>query len=355
MAGLTYTIKKNTLNKALLIDMEVNEHGGLSATGGDMHYAFLAPLDSGVEDCPWGRLNFEMTLPQNTMCYMYAVATNNKQDLMYMLDPDKSVQDKEKMIYSIGGVRFINKDDVVLYHSSGRYLCIAFEIIGEGVELNKLTAYAPGDNFMQVFPEVYRDKNSFFHRYLSVFSSIYNDFQYKLDKAEYLLDIDKAPVELLYLYTRWLGIDVSGGFLDEDTLRNLLKEAGEILPRKGTKYAIEHICEIVIGEKPIIVERCLMDGYIQHSVKENYDDLYGDSPYDVTLLINNYVSDRKKEQLLHLLEQFKPIRTRLKVVFLEESGVLDGHSYMDQNAVTFNQTEGVLDRNQSSDGTVILS
>lgn len=355
MAGLTYTIKKNLLNKSLLIDMTVNESGGLSCAGSDVHYAFLAPLDSGVEDCPWGRFRFELTLPHNTMCYMYAVASNNKEELQVFLDSEKSVQDKEKLIYAIGGKRFINKDDVVLYHSSGRYLSLAFEIIGNGVELNRLVAFAPGDNFMQVFPEVYREKDSFFHRYMSVYSSIYNDFQDKLDKAEYILDVDKAPVNLLYLYTKWIGIDVSGGFLDEDTLRALLREAGKLLPRKGTKYAVEHICEIVIGEKPVIIERCLMDNYIQHEAKEHYDDLYGDSPYDVTLLVKNYVSDRKKEELLHLLEQFKPIRTRLNVVFLEESGVLDGHSYMDGNAITFYQTEGMLDENQPSDGTVILN
>lgn len=355
MAGLTYTIKKRILEKSLLIDMQVNEKGGLSGVGSNVHYAVLLPIDSGIEDCPWGRMTVDLVLPKNTMCYMYAVASNSKEVLTKLQNPDKSMQDKEIIIHSLGGKRFINKDDVVLYHTKGRYLCLAFELIGDGIELNHLVAYAPGDNFMQVFPEVYRERDSFFHRYMSLYSSIYNDFQEKLDKAEWLLDIDNAPINLLYLYTNWIGIDVSGEFLDEDTLRTLLKEAGKLLPRKGTRYAVEHICEIVIGEKPVIIERCLMDKYIHHSVKKHYDDLYGDSPYDVTLLVHNYVSDRKKEQLLHLLDQFKPIRTRLNVVFLEENGVLDGHSYMDSNAITFYQSEGKLDENQASDGTVILN
>ena len=55
------------------------------------------------------------------------------------------------------------------------------EVMGEGVSIGNIRVEAPGDNFMQTFPEVYREKNSFFHRYLSVYSSIYNDFQEKLD------------------------------------------------------------------------------------------------------------------------------------------------------------------------------
>ena len=354
MAGLTYTIKKNLIDRSLLIDMEYEEDT-LKCVGSDVHYLFMAPLDSGIEDCPWGRFKFDLTLPANTMCYMYAVASNDPDKLEMFLDESRNVQDKKEYYHELGGARFINKDDVLLYHSSGRYLSLGFEFIGEGIELKKLVAFAPGDNFMQVFPEVYRENNSFFHRYISVFSSIYNDFQDKLDKAEYLFDIDSAPHNLLLLYTKWIGIDVSGDFLEEDVLRKLLKEAGELLPRKGTRYAIERICEIIIGEKPTIIERCLMDKYIRHEDRQHFDDLYGDNPYDVTLLVNNFVSERKKEQLLHLLDQFKPIRTRLNVVFLDQNGVLDGHSYMDKNAITFYQSEGQLDSNQISDGTIILN
>lgn len=356
MAGLVYTVKKNLIDKSLLIDVEMDDRNRINTINGeDLHYLFLAPLDSGIEDCPWGRFRFDIEMPDNTMCYMYAVATNDKEKLDFLMDPSKNVQDKKEYYHELGRARFINKNDVVLYHSEGRYLSIAFELIGEGISISNMKAYAPGDNFMQVFPEVYREKNSFFHRYLSVFSSIYNDFQDKLDNAEYLFDVDKAPVNLLYLYAKWIGIDVSGGYLDEDTLRTLLKEAGKLLPSKGTKYAVERICEIVIGEKPIIIERCLMDNYIRKEERKHYDELYGDSPYDVTLLVKKFVDERKKEQLLHLLEQFKPIRTKLNVVFLQQSGVLDGHSYFDENAITFHQAEGMLDSEQISDGTIILS
>ena len=97
-----------------------------------------------------------------------------------------------------------------------------------------------------------------------------------------------------------------------------------------------------------------MQRYIRRNERKLYDGLYGDSPYDVTLLLKHYVEERKKEQLLHLLSQFKPLRSRLHIVFLEPTGVLDEHSYLDNNAVTFTQSEGMLDAARIADGTIIL-
>ena len=151
-----------------------------------------------------------------------------------------------------------------------------------------------------------------------------------------------------------MGIDVDGGFLEEEDLRTLLRESGELIKYKGTRKSIERICELLIGEKPIILERGLMQKYVRNSEQEIYDTLYGDSPYDVTLVMSNVVEEHKKEQLLHLLKQFKPIRCRLHILFLKRRGVLDEHTYLDWNAVTFAQEEGNLDASTLLDGAIIL-
>lgn len=334
--------------------MELGDGDSVRSCAGGDHYFVLPLLDSGISDCPWGRLHFEMTLPENCVCYLYVAASNEKRGAEVMLDTGSSLLDKKRLLQSFGGLRFINKPDVLLYEITGRYLWIMAEVIGENVSISNIRAEAPGDNFMQTFPEVYREKNSFFHRYLSVYSSIYNDFQEKLDRRGALLPVETAPLRLLELYAKWLGIDVNGGYLGEETLRALLMEAPELLRRKGTKYCIERICEILLGEIPVIAERSQMQRYIRRNERAQYDALYGDSPYDVTLLLKHYVEEKKKEQLLHLLSQFKPLRSRLHIVFLEPTGVLDEHSYMDQNAITFTQDEGMLDAAQIADGTIIL-
>ena len=133
-----------------------------------------------------------------------------------------------------------------------------------------------------------------------------------------------------------------------------MKEAPELLRRKGTKYCVERICDILLGETPIIAERRQMQRYVRRNEKAQYDVLYGDSPYDVSLFLKHPVEEKKRQQLLHLLSQFKPLRSRLHIVFLEPTGVLDEHIYLDENAVTFAQEDGVLDVAQIADGTIIL-
>ena len=355
MAGIHYSVKQSRLKKALFSGTSLGDDGRIYLKqDSDSHYVVLPALDSGVTDCPWGRLRFDLDLPENCVCYLYTAASNEKMAEDVFLDPQNSLLDKKKAVQHLRGLYFINKPDVLLYEISGRYLFIMIEIIGEGVSFGNIGVDAPGDNFMQTFPEVYRSKNSFFHRYLSVYSSIYNDLQEKLDDRKELRPIEQADLPLLELYAKWLGIDVNGGYLGEETLRRLLKEAPELPKRKGTRYCLERICEILLGEVPTIVERGLMQRYILRTQEAQYSDLYGESPYDVTLMLKQPVEGKKREQLLHLLTQFKPVRSRIHAVFLEPSGVLDEYSYLDQNAVIFTQSEGMLDEAQSANGTIIL-
>lgn len=356
MAGIHYTIRQNRLKTALLHGMELQKEGTwlCSKKSDDGHYFVLPIIDSGAMDCPWGRMQFELSLPENCMCYLYVAASDEKIGPDVMMDEQVSLLEKKKLLQSLGGLCFINKPDVLLYEITGRYLWIMVEVIGENVQIGNIRIEAPGDNFMQTFPEVYREKNSFFHRYMSVYSSIYNDFQDKIDMRKELLPVETAPLPLLELYAKWLGIDVNGGYLGEEALRQFLQEAPELLRRKGTRYCIERICHILLGEIPTIVERSQIQNYVRRAEKAQYDNLYGDSPYDVTLLLQHYVEEKKKEQLLHLLTQFKPVRSRLHIVFLEPTGLLDEHIYMDGNAVIFTQNEGVLDAAQIADGTIVL-
>lgn len=355
MAGIHYSIKQNRLKQALLQGIVLGEDGILQtdASGGS-HYFVLPALDSGVPDCPWGRLCFDLDLPENCICYLYTAAANEKVPGEALTDPRSSLLDKKKMVQKMKGLCFINKPDVLLYEITGRYLWIMVEIIGEGVRVEKMRVDVPGDNFMQTFPEVYREKNSFFHRYLSIFSSMYNDFQEKLDEREELLPIETAPLSQLEMYAKWFGIDVNGGYLGEEILRVILKEAPELLRRKGTRRCIERICEILLNETPVIVERGMLQQYVRREEEEHYDRLYGENPYDVTLMVKHPVEEKKRQQLQHLLSQFKPVRSRIRVVFLEPSGVLDEYSYLDQNGVIFTQNDGMLDEAQIADGTIVL-
>ena len=357
MPGFVFSIKKEQLEKAMYKGMSYHEDGSITCDEEEgFHYVVLAAVDSGVDDCEWGRFKFDLSITEDSACYLYAMAGNEENKGDYLMDPEVSLEDKSAYLTNANAVRYINESDVLLYELEGRYLWIAIGVLGTGeaVKLSGLKVLVPGDNFMSVFPEVYRERNSFFHRYLSIFSSVHNDFQDQLDHRENMLDVDKAPKRLLEIFLKWMGIDVDGGFLDEEDLRALLRESGELIKYKGTRKSIERLCELFIGEKPTILERGLMQKYVRSGEQEVYDNLYGDSPYDVTLIMTSIVDEHKKEQLLHLLRQFKPIRCRLNILFLKQRGVLDGHTYLDWNAVTFQQEEGNLDKSILVDGAIVL-
>lgn len=355
MAGFTFSVRKAQLERALYNGMRIREDGTVVCGAGEGPFScVLDALDSGVEDCAWGRLRMRLKLPENGACYLYAAAGNEADQRAYLLDPKVPFAEKKRCLSGIRCLRFVNRQDVLLYEIEGRYLWIAVEVVGGGAAFGDVKVYVPGDSFMEVFPEVYREKNSFFHRYLSIYSSIYHDFQDVLDHRADLPDVDRAPGKLLELFLQWIGIDVDGGFLEEELLRGLLKEAPELIRYKGSAQCIRRICRLFVGEEPTILERNLMRRYESSAQRKVNDSLYGDSPYDVTLLLSSAVDEHKKEQLRHLLEQFIPVRCRLRILFVEDRGVLDTHSYLDRNAVVFSPKEGRMDASTLADGGIML-
>lgn len=355
MEGLRFSVRKNRLERALYKGMQLMENAEIACNGTDgEQYVVLPAFDSGVSDWQWGRLRFRLELPSGGVCYLYAVVANDREAEDILFHQGLGLAEKKRDLSRRGCLRFVNQSDVLLYETEGRYLWIAMEVIGAGVRISDIVVWSPGDTFMAAFPEVYQERNSFLHRFLSIFSSLYNDLQEQISHMDALLAIDKAPKELLELYLNWLGIDAGGGFLHEDMLRSFLRESGTLLSYKGTANCLRRLCEIFIGETPLIVERGLMQPYVRGSDAGIYDRLYGSSPYDVTLLLEQALDAQKKEQLLHLLRQFQPVGSRLHLVALEKGGVLDGYSYLDRNAVILTQEEGRLDGSVLHDGAILM-
>jgi P2-related tail formation protein len=191
---------------------------------------------------------------------------------------------------------------------------------------------------MGTFPSVYLEIIGFFHRYMSIFSSIYNDNSEINEKLYEMLDLNKCDAELLEMYGSWFGIDLRGGFLPEDTLRTLVKEAYMLNRMKGTKWAIERIVEIVVGEDSVLLENRLQDGGI----------------FDVTILVNAKLSEDLRHQLMFILDQFRPLRTRIRLLQMEKEAVMDGNSYLDMNAAIPKQKHVVLDEESMYDGAITL-
>lgn len=351
-----YTVRKSRLKNASLDGFLLDDNDKLMMTENlGRHYLFLPVFDSGIKEGKWGRFFFDMKLPEDSSIKIYLFASDEEKFIRkevetgideFLRDGEVSSDIKIAFFEAAEALTYIDASDVLMYELTGRYLYAAIYIEGEGEGyLSNLKIYNPGDTFMNVFPEIYREWGGFFHRYLSVFSSVFNDFQDKIDNFGENLNPDKASVELLEVYAGWLGIDVSGNFLDEDTLRKLVKAAPELNRCKGTKKCLEKICEIMLSEKAIIVEK--------KAAKD--EDCYGKNVFDVTILVRTYVDEKRKAQVSFVLKQFVPIRANLRIIYFAERSELDQYSYLDMNAKIFSSGEAALDDNMMLDGNLVLS
>lgn len=337
-----YSIRKNRYKKSFLLGFSINGDSRIDCISESFeHCCILDRIDGVEEDSHWGRLKFECDFEKDTIYTVYVFATNSERLI---------INGKEIMI---AGKKFINQNDVLLYDVQGRFLYVMLVVNGYGKGyIDNFCIDNQGDFYMESLPEVYKDYGSFFHRYLSVFSSLYMDLEKKIENAEEIFDLDKAPVNVLTIFGKWLGIDVSGDFLSEDKLRLLIKEAYSLNRMKGTRKALERLTEIVLGEKTIILEKNQL--YEDERNKENYEFLYGKGKYDVTILIKSYVPENQKSQLEFLIKQFVPIRCSLNIRFLDECNGLGDHLYMDINTRITENPTGELDVRQVMDGTILL-
>lgn len=371
----SYSIGKNRIRQGLLQGMTVSDPGDGMHEGtesGDVIFEssagsrnlFLRAIDSGSTGAEWGRLIFKCMTEENTVVIVRAGTSDNnvfyEGDVLrsideFLTDPQESTARKKRLFEKMGAVKSVNMRDCLLYSLSGRYLWVYIEVLGEGSgAIGNIRVNVEGDDFMETFPEIYQERNSFFHRYMSVFSSIYNDFQLETEHVFEKIDIDTAPRELLPVFASWLGIDAGNDILTDEQLRTLLKEAYTLCKYKGTRATMERICEIVLGQKVTLIEKNEMEPNIAHEERDTYDRLFGDSRYDLTILINGNENRNRRTQLLFLLNQFKPLRTRINLVFISDRNMLDSYTFLDGNALIKGETDAALDAAQSLDGTEVL-
>ena len=336
----------------------------VSAPGTLYHALFLKGLDGAEKGAEWGRLSFTCSCAEDVVYAVFVAAT----DLTWLrrgkyegsvddffLSEDIDVPVKLQLLKELGAKRFVASDDMLLYELTGQYLYVAIDVAGEGkAEFSGMAVDSAGDNFMATFPEIYRERNSFFHRYMSVFSSIYGDFQRKIDDLPSLLDLDTCPPELLITYGEWMGIDLSGGFLPEDMLRELVKNAYQLNKIKGTKAAFEKVLDIMLGEKAIVLEHNEIQAFMKKEDAKIPSLLEGGSVYDITILIESRLTEELRHQLLYVLNQFKPARTRINLSQLDDTLTTDSNTYLDVNARLPEEREAVLDSDSALDGVIVL-
>lgn len=349
----TFRITENRLKKAAKKDFLMNEEGFLETDAKIDSAAFvLTKLDSGEKNNEWGRLVLDVDFPEDTSfvvqvlaldvdCFLRKGVETKYDD--FILDEDEPFIKKMQLLELSKAKEFKNKKDILLTGIRGRFLWLSIKIEGNAKCIFRgAKIYNPGDLFLKLFPEIYQTDDDFFKRYLSIFSSVYADFDRKIESLTDFVDIDTAPVEVLPILAKWLGIEVDGDFLGEEKMRKLLKNAYYLSRLKGTRKAVVEIAKLILDEEPLIIEQSKI-GQIGKENKKVYEELYSSNPFSFTVLVHQKSNEKLYAQLKFLIDQFKPARSETKIVFLGDAGNLDTYCYLGINAKLSDFTTAKLD------------
>lgn len=359
-----YPIEKGRIARGLLEGFTLSEQGTLNTVSEEgRHTMYLRGFDSSQRDCEWGRLAFDAKLEAEMVLIVRVFASNEpkflRKDVItyfdaFLMDSEEPLLNKQKLFQSAGGISVTGKNDLLLNELSGRYLWISVEILGGGdAELKNFRVYSPQNNFFHTFPEVYRTNGEFFKRYLAIFNTLYLGLQDTIDSLDRFVDIDTTAPGLLPVFAHWLGLDIDGDFLEEAQMRRLLKTAFSLVSMKGTRHAVQGVAEALLGESVAIVEPQLMKNTVSAG-RDSEKMLYRDGPYTFMVLLNRNVDEKLHFQLKYIIDQFKPVRSRVNIVFLSQYGCLDSYCCLDVNAVLMQPKSGRLDKGAGLNGLIQL-
>lgn len=298
----TYTYGYTRLKKAEGEGFVARRDGSLFLDSNDCRI-FLKSLDGVDEPCLWGRLHMDVRLSRNSILTVYAASGRHGKETC------------------VGP--FVNQTDILLCDLSGRYLWIWMEIKNarKGI-IRNIQVQCPGMEFLQMMPEVYQERGSVLHRYLSIFSSVYWDVQKKIDCMETLADVQQTPIQWLPLLEEWLGIQCGDGLLSETMTRRLLAQTAHFNRIRGTRKAMEELTLLLSGEKPGIFEK---------------------KSGTVVLLLTQSITEKLERRLMYFLQQFLPEGCRLHIISEQDPMGMDEYCYMDINAMLKRLPKGRLD------------
>lgn len=314
----TYTVKSSRLESAFMVGMHIAQNQCIALDEeATSHHIFLKKFDSFENDTTWGRLRIKKSLADNLIMVTNVVALNQdyfiKNEIPvkiddFLLDEEIPLEQKKQFFKYAKAKQIIHHSDMLLYEKQGRYCWIYIEVIGQGQgEISQITILQPGDIFMQTFPEIYQDENSFFHRYMSVFSSIYVDFRERISDIPNTLTIENMPQEHLIYFAQWFGLNIGENFFEEPELRELVGELYQLNKIKGTKSIIEKCVKLISKSEPEITEN---------------NGANGEAKWDLSVRIDTPLTYVQEKQIRYLVQEFKPVGAKINLIFTKKANAV---------------------------------
>lgn len=196
--------------------------------------------------------------------------------------------------------------DLCLYGVRGQYLSFTAEPAGA---LESYALYFPGRSIAEGLPAILQT-DPLLRRLLAVCQSGYLDLNQQIRR--FPRRMNPQDPDALPGLAHWIG--ASRWAVDQAALEQILPEAVRLGQMRGTRQGLIQLARLVTGCDLRVLEQP------------------GKSPA-VILLVPAQVKKADLNRLQNLLPDFIPMGLTYQLIRLEEGGLLDGYTYLDENVV----------------------
>ena len=308
---------------------------------------FSKILDSGEKETHWHRMTCVM--PEFRAGIRFWIYSSETTDVIYngqkinieeILFSNISPSKKRSICECFLKKEVLGETDILLHNVKGRYIWICIEIYSgqeDNAGVENIFIYFPQKSWINYLPSIYqknRESAEFLDRYLSIFQTLYDDFNNKFENSAVLLEPSATNIDFLHYMAKWL--DMSNTHIwSEEKLRKLIHMAPNLFKKCGTRSGIIEIIKLFTGEEPLIVEQWQIRQYLKNShKKEALERLYGTDENTFLILIKEKYCSGKREQeaLLNIIQEMSPAHMEARLVSLRQFIILGEHTYLGVNS-----------------------
>lgn len=294
-------------------------------------FVLLPPVDSGENGFRWSRLRLRAGLPADTALRVYARAADESPSF----DALTRAEDPTALVRELFGPPLSGSDDLLL-PCTGRYVWLALELVAGGRTgpwVESLSLWMEGDHMVDYLPAIYQGQD-FTYRYLSIFNSMLQDMETRIETVSREIDPASAGEEMLRCIGQWLCVEPGES---EESLRRRIPT---LLHEYETMYTVEGVgrsVERLSGRRPFIIEHFMVDPNGPDCRNPQlYRHLYGENPYQFFILLpqDTFESQREMERFLTQMRELVPAECEsgMELVLLKSCVQLDWHTYLGINS-----------------------
>lgn len=291
-------------------------------------------FDSKEKEAVWYRLHTLCDLPNNTSCQLTVYCSESdtlitpegrKLDLQTCISSPETWDQKQRWFAPFQAMQLPLRPDLLLYGARGRYLWFTLKLFSAqemSPKIYQMQLLFGGSSWLEDLPELYQTQDSgFLKSYLAIFQTIYEEMEAAIESSTHNYAPQLAPPEFLRWLASWYCIREQS-LWSEEQLRILLTHARELYQFMGTRWSVEFLCRLYLGEPVQIVEyfqRDNPDFVCPPSIRR--EQIFVD-PYIFTVLVPSRLIRSRNQylSLLRVLDSCKPVYLQANVILIS-----DGH------------------------------